>query len=95
MRRDSYLVEAVSGRWIRLPNSFRKASYVVDLPNGIALNVSMSSGKIEIYAKEESDQIYRFSGEMYLEADRQSVNNSTRIIYRNEPRALPGWQDTL
>lgn len=89
MRRDSYLVEAVSGRWLRLPNSFRKASYVVDLPNGIALNVSMSSGRIEIYAEEE-DQVYRFSGEMYLEADRQSVYNSTRIIYTNDPKALPG-----
>lgn len=89
MKRDSYLVEAVSGRWLRLPNSFRKASYVVDLPNGIALNVSMSSGRIEIYAEEE-DQVYRFSGEMYLEADRQSVFNSTRIIYKNEPKALPG-----
>ncbi|WP_438448830.1 hypothetical protein [Gorillibacterium sp. sgz5001074] len=90
MNRDSYLVEAVSGRWLRLPNSFRKASYVVDLPNGIALNVSMTSGRIEIYA-EEDDQVYRFSGEMYLEADRQSVYNSTRIIYKNEPRALPGF----
>ena len=90
MRRDSYLVEAVSGRWLRLPESFRKASYVVDLPNGIALNVSLTSGRIEIYAKEE-DQVYRFSGEMYLEADRQSVYNSTRIIYKNEPRALPGF----
>lgn len=90
MMRDSYLVEAVSGRWLRLPSSFRKASYVVDLPNGIALNVSMTSGRIEIYAKEE-DQIYRFSGEMYLEADRQSVFNSTKIIYTNEPRMLPGF----
>jgi hypothetical protein len=90
MKRDSYLVEAVSGRWLRLPSSFRKASYVVDLPNDIALNVSMSSGRIEIYAKED-DQVYRFSGEMYLEADRQSVYNSTKIIYKNDPRALPGF----
>jgi hypothetical protein len=90
MKRDSYLVEAVSGRWLRLPSNFRKASYVVDLPNGIALNVSMNNGRIEIYAKEE-DQIYRFSGEMYLEADRQSLYNSTKIIYKNEPKALPGF----
>lgn len=90
MKRDTYLVEAVSGKWLRLPSSFRKASYVVDLPNGIALNVSLVSGRIEIYAKEE-DQVYRFSGEMYLEADRQSVHNSTRIIYQNEPKALPGF----
>lgn len=89
MNRDSYLVEAVSGRWLRLPANFRKASCVVDLPNGIALNVSATSGRIEIYAKAE-DQVYRFSGEMFLETDQQSALHPPRITYINEPRTLPG-----
>lgn len=90
MKRDTYLVEAVSGNWLRLPSSFRKAGCVVDLPNGIALNVSWASGRIEIYAKAE-DQIYRLSGEMRLEADPESsANTAARIIYTNQPQALPG-----
>lgn len=90
MQRDSYLVEAVSGKWLRLPTSFRKASCVVDLPNGIALNISFASGRIEIYAKAE-DQVYRFFGEMVLEADQQSALSNTRIIHKNEILALPGY----
>ncbi|MDF2922034.1 MAG: hypothetical protein K0R57_948 [Paenibacillaceae bacterium] len=90
MKRDSYLVEAVSGRWIRLPESFRKASCVVDLPNGIALNVSMKSGRIEIYVQAE-DQVYRLSGEMQLEKDQHSALNAARIIHHNTAQALPGY----
>jgi hypothetical protein len=90
MNRDSYLVEAVSGRWLRLPASFRKASCVVDLPNGIALNVSLSSGRIEIYSKAE-DQIYRFSGEMALETVAQAAAlYTTKVTYKSEPGMLPG-----
>lgn len=90
MKRESFLVEAVSGKWLRLPSSFRKSSCVVDLPNGIALNIDLRSGCIEIYAKSE-DQVYQFSGEMYLEADRKTLLNSAKIIYRNPAQALEGF----
>lgn len=87
--KDSYLVEAVSGKWLRLPIGFHKASCVVDLPNGIALNVSKTSGKIEIYAQAE-DQIYYFSGEMVLETDWQCPERTAKITYNHQSKLLSG-----
>lgn len=88
--KESYLVEAVSGKWLRLPASFRKASCVVDLPNGIALNVSNASGRIEIYAKAE-DHIYHYSGEMILETDQESDSYTPRITFSGGGQLLPGF----
>jgi hypothetical protein len=89
MNKDSYLVEAASGRWLRLPESFRKASCVIDLPGGIALNVSCKSGRIEIYVRAE-DQIYRLKGELTLEKDAQSAHPAAKITHAHESRSFPG-----
>lgn len=85
MEKDTYLVESVSGKWVRLPANFRKASYVLDLPNGVLLNVHAANGCIELYTKAE-DQVYRYSGEIYVEADRKPSQQATRIIYKNESK---------
>lgn len=89
MEKRPVLVEAVSGRWHKLPSTFREAAYVVDLPNGILLNVHADNGYIEIYS-EADDNIYRFSGEMFLEADLKQESNGTKIVYRNVPKEIPG-----
>lgn len=89
IEKDTFLVESVSGKWVRLPANFRKASYVLDLPNGVLLNVHASNGCIELYTKAEN-QVYRYSGEMYLEAERKPSQHATKITYINESRRLTG-----
>lgn len=90
MEKRSVLVEAVSGRWHRLPSTFREAAYVLDLPNGILLNVHADSGYIEIYS-EADDNLYHFSGEMFLEPDLKQGAHEARILYRNEPKEIPSF----
>lgn len=94
MNRDSYLAEAVSGRWLRFPEGFRKASCLVDLPGGIALNVSCRSGRIEIYVKAE-DQIYRLFGELALEKDAQSAQPCAKVARTHESRSFTGSLNKL
>lgn len=90
MEKETFLVESVSGKWVRLPSNFRKASYVLELPNGILLNVHASNGCIELYTKAE-DQVYRYSGELFLEADPKQPHQTTKIIYdSNELKRLSG-----
>lgn len=90
MNKNSYLVEAVSGKWLRLPADFRTAGCVVDLPGGIALNVSKTSSRIEIYAKAE-DQVYYYSGEMVLHTERQPDERAPRISCSVPDMLIPGF----
>lgn len=73
LKKDTQIVETVSGTWLRFPSSFKKAHCLVELPNQLSLNINMKSGEVHVY-KKDANQVYQPFGEMHLSAINQQLH---------------------
>lgn len=67
-RKDTQIVETVSGHWLRFPNHFKKSTCLVELSNQISLNIDMKSGNVHIHKKDEN-QVYQHIGDLFISAN--------------------------
>jgi hypothetical protein len=80
---DSFIIETVSNKWLRFPNGFQKATCLIDLPNDLALNINVKTGKIEVHSK-KSDGIYKLVGHISMNDDNRIKRRSTLPIERSQ-----------
>lgn len=63
--KDTYIVETVTGTWLRFPNSFKKFHCLVELTNQITLNINMKSGSVQVH-KKDGNEVYQPIGELFI-----------------------------
>jgi hypothetical protein len=76
---ESYLIETATTNWLRVPKWFQKGSSLIDLPDGIAMNVQASTGEVELHAK-DFEGVYRFIGSFSVQAMLDQENRKTAYV---------------
>ena len=84
---ESNIVETVSHKWLRFPNSFQRATCLVDLPNNTALNINVKTGKIEVHAL-KSDGVYKLVGYISMGTNQPIKRRSTVPVERSQFRPI-------
>jgi hypothetical protein len=64
-QKDTYIVETVTGTWLRFPNSFKKFHCLVELTNQISLNINLKSGSVHVHKRDGND-VYQPIGELFI-----------------------------
>lgn len=70
--KDTQIVEAVTGTWLRFPNSFKKFHCLVELPDQLSLNINLKSGSVHIH-KMDGNSVYQPVGELMLQLNGNQV----------------------
>jgi len=74
---ETQIVEAVSGRWLRFPNCFRKSSCLVELSGQLSLSIDTRNGKIHVHQKDHNE-VYQYVGEVFISVSNNQIQCSAQ-----------------